>query len=252
MDFTDKVVIITGASSGIGATCAIHYARYSAKLAITGRNLERLNKIAKSCETINDVKPLAIVADLDKEDDVKKVIDETLKKYGQIDILVNNAGVGAKVGLEDGISHYDKVMSTNVRSVYILTSLAIPHLIKTKGNIVNISSIVSTKATPQFLPYCMSKAALDMFTKCLAKQYAVNGIRVNSVNPGPVQTNFHASAGFNEDEWNAYVKVRMASSLLGKFSSTDDVAELVTFLSSDKAKSITGCIHFVENGLLLS
>lgn len=250
--FTNKVVLITGASSGIGATCALHFARNSAKLALTGRNLERLNAVAKQCEAISKIKPLVIQADLDKDADVRRIIDETTKANGRLDVLVNNAGFGANASLTDGIHHFDRIMSTNLRSVYLLTSLAIPHLIMVSGNIVNISSVVSVRPTPEFLPYSLSKAALDMFTKCLAKQYSIDGIRVNSVNPGPVMTNFFAAAGIKDNELDAYLKNRMSLSLLGRISTTDDVAELVIFLASDKARSITGSLNFVDNGMLLN
>lgn len=251
MDFTGKVVLITGASSGLGAKCAIHFAKYSATLSLVGRNVDRLQSVAKQCEEVKDVAPLVIKADLTIDAEVKHIIDESLKAYGRIDVLVNNAAIGFAAGITDGMEYYDKVMATNLRSVYLLTSLAIPSLIMSTGTIVNISSIGSTTPVPEFLSYCLSKAAIDMLTKCIAKEYAIDGIRVNSVNPGPMKTDFLETSGMPANEIAAYFKDSLNRSPLGRLATINDVANLVTFLASDNARSITGCHYFVDNGFLL-
>lgn len=165
MSFTDKVVIVTGASSGVGAGAAAHFSKLGAKVVITGRNEDNLKETGSKCEG----EFLSIVADLNVEADRVKIINETISKFGKLDVLVNNAGLGeAGTILTTTLEQYDKVMNTNVRSVFHLTQLATPHLIKTKGNIVNISSVAGPRQFPNLLSYCMSKAAIDQFTKCVA------------------------------------------------------------------------------------
>lgn len=132
MSFSDKVVLITGASSGIGAAVALHFATLDAKLVLTGRNSENLNKVAEQCS--GKTKPLAVVGDLTKESDVKNIFDNAIKHFGKLDVLVNNAGIRAAGGIENvSLEDYDRVFGTNLRPVYQLTKLAAPYLIKTKG-----------------------------------------------------------------------------------------------------------------------
>jgi NAD(P)-dependent dehydrogenase (short-subunit alcohol dehydrogenase family) len=154
MSFSNKVVIVTGASSGIGAGAAEHFSEYGATLVITGRNAEKLQKTADKC--IGEV--LQLVTDVNLESDRIKVIDETIKKFGKIDILVNNAGIG-EFGdiMTTTMNQFDDVMNTNVRSVFHLTQLAVPHLIKSHGNIVNVSSVGGMRSFVGLTAYCMSK-----------------------------------------------------------------------------------------------
>lgn len=170
MAFAGKVVIVTGASSGIGAGAAVHFSKLGAKIVITGRNEENLKKTASSC----DGEVLSIVADLNIEEDRARIINETIAKFGKLDVLVNNAGLGENGDiLTTTLDQYDKVMNTNVRSVFHLTQLATPHLIETKGNIVNVSSVAGPRQFPNLLAYCMSKAAIDQFTKCVALELVI-------------------------------------------------------------------------------
>lgn len=170
MSFADKVVIITGASSGIGAGAAIHFSKLGAKVTITGRNENNLKKTAATCEG----EVLSIIAEITNEADRIKIINETISRFGKIDVLVNNAGIGLDgTILTTTLEKFDNVMNTNVRSVFHLTQLATPHLIKTKGNVVNISSVTAVRAFTNFLVYCMSKAAIDQFTKCVALELVI-------------------------------------------------------------------------------
>lgn len=163
--FADRVVIITGASSGIGAAAAIEFSKLGAKVVITGRNEAKLNETASRCEG----QVLSILAEVNEIDDRAKIVDRTIAEYGQIDVLVNNAGIGQDgTILTTTLEKFDNVMNTNVRSLFHLTQLATPHLIKSKGNIVNVSSVTAVRQFQNYLAYCMSKAAVDQFTKCVA------------------------------------------------------------------------------------
>ncbi|CAG5049601.1 unnamed protein product [Parnassius apollo] len=142
MSFTGKVVFISGARSGIGAAAAIEFAKQDADVVIIGRNEAKMNNVYKQCET-HGKKPLVIKADISKDKEAKAAINKTIDKFGKLDILVNNAGIMRLGSILYGnlLESHDEVMSTNLRVVMHLTTLAAPHLIKTKGNIINISSI---------------------------------------------------------------------------------------------------------------
>jgi NAD(P)-dependent dehydrogenase (short-subunit alcohol dehydrogenase family) len=182
MNFAGKVVLVTGASSGIGACAAKKFAQLGATLSLTGRKLENLVKIASECE---GQKPFVVPGDITKPEDTKKILEETIKKFGRLDVLVNNAGIIETGTIENtSLEQYDRVMNTNIRSIYDLTIHAVPHLIKTEGSIVNVSSVNGIRSFPGVLAYNLSKAAVDQFTRCVALELAPKKVRVNSVNPG--------------------------------------------------------------------
>lgn len=183
MEFDDKVIVITGASSGIGADAARHLSRLGGKVVLVGRNQIRLNRVAVEIKSSGSPTPFTIVADITK--DSKRIIDETIAHFGKLDVLVNNAGINFEVPVMDAsIEIFDQVFNTNVRSVIELCKLSVPHLEQTKGNIVNVSSICGMVPVYSATFYSMSKAALDQFTQCASNEFGRKGIRVNSVNPG--------------------------------------------------------------------
>ncbi|KOB68555.1 Short-chain dehydrogenase [Operophtera brumata] len=251
MSFTDKVVLITGASSGIGAACAVRFAKSSALLSLIGRNVDNLRDIARQCEECSGLKPIIITADITSDEDVERLVNQTMNHYGRVDVLINNAGTSSIAESHAKITAYDNVMSTNVRGTYLLTNEAIPHLIKSSGNIVNISSILSTKPLPILTAYCMSKAAIDMFTKCAALELGAHGVRVNAVNPGPVKTQLFRRSGMSDIDTDRMFTSIELNSPLRKVTKSEDVAELVLFLASDKANCITGSCYVIDCGVNL-
>ncbi|XP_038207391.1 3-oxoacyl-[acyl-carrier-protein] reductase FabG-like [Zerene cesonia] len=252
MDFNDKVVLITGASSGLGAATAIHLSKQSAKLVLVGRKEINLKKIALYCEKANGIKPLAITADVTEDEDLERIIRETIENFGKLDVLVNNAGITAMGGIKKSdMASYDKIMAVNTRAVFRLTMLATPHLVQSKGCIVNVSSITSTRPNTISLAYNMSKAALDQFTKCVALELAPDGVRVNAVNPGFVKTNIIKNIGLTEDQIDLYAKNIASGTPLKKLVEANEVASLIAYLASDAAKSITGCCYPIDGGRLL-
>lgn len=181
-NFNGKVCLVTGASSGIGSSIAMLFSQNGATVVMTGRNANNLQQVANKIETSTGKKPLTIIGDLIDEKLPEKLINETIEKFGQLDILINNAGSGTPNGSYSSpnlIDEFDNLFKLNVRSVLALSQLAVPYLEKTKGNIINISSISSIK--PIWLVYCASKASLDSITKSMAIELAVKGIRVNSI-----------------------------------------------------------------------
>lgn len=182
MSFTGKVVLITGASSGIGADAARHLAKSGANVAIVGRNETRLNAVADEIKQLGLATPLAIVADVTK--DSERIVNETIGQFGKLDVLINNAGVVTYDNIVDvKQSEFDRIFGTNVWSAIELTQRCVPHLEKTKGNVINVSSVAGLKALQNSISYCISKAALDQLTKCSALDLAPKGIRVNAINP---------------------------------------------------------------------
>ncbi|KAM7364382.1 meso-2,3-butanediol dehydrogenase-like [Cochliomyia hominivorax] len=249
MDFTNKVIIVTGSSSGIGAAAAIHFAELGGLLTLVGRNIDKLQEVANKIETIMGQAPLSVKADMTNEEDVKRIVSETLAKYGKINVLVNNAGVLETGTIENtSLDQYDRVMNTNIRSVYQLTMLAVPELIKTKGCIVNVSSVNGIRSFPGVLAYNVSKAAVDQFTRCVALELAAKGVRVNSVNPGVIITEIHKRGGMNEETYAKFLEHCRSTHALGRPGQVDEVSGVIAFLASDKASFITGASLPVDGG----
>lgn len=243
-----KVAIITGATSGIGRATALCFAKAGANIAVVGRKRDVVNEV---CETIkeNKVGALPVTADITNEADARRVVAETVSKFGRIDILVNAAGIVSNGTVEDTLlDSWDKMMNINLRSVFHLMQLALPHLAKKKGNIVNVSSVTGLRAFPGVLAYCVSKAGLDQLTRCSALELAPKGIRVNAVNPGVVVTNIHRRGGMNESDYEAFLEKSKTTHPLGRPGTAEEVAELIMFLASDKASWITGATYSIDGG----
>ncbi|XP_045765647.1 3-oxoacyl-[acyl-carrier-protein] reductase FabG-like [Maniola jurtina] len=249
--FSGKVVLITGASSGIGAETAREFSRLGASLVITGRNKENLDMVSQNCEALSPDKlvPLKIIADIQNEKDIEKIIETTIQHFKKLDVLVNNAGILGTGTIETtSLQQFDTIMETNVRGPYYLTMLSAPYLIISKGNIVNVSSIAGLRSFPNSLAYCVSKAALDQFTRCIALELAPKGIRVNAVNPGVIITDIHLRAGMSKREYDEYLVRCKESYPIGRPGDTKEVSSVITFLASDAASNITGVTLSVDGG----
>ncbi|XP_015787930.1 uncharacterized protein LOC107364984 [Tetranychus urticae] len=250
IDLDNKVALITGASDGIGAATALLFSSLGAKVAIVGLEQDDLDKVASECEanSPHNYKPVTIKADFMNDDDIKRTFEETINAYSRLDILVNNAGVINKkrFGDSDIVVDYDRVMQVNIRTAIILTDLAKPYLIESKGAIVNISSVNSFKATDVHWAYCISKAAVNMFTQAMASLLAPD-VRVNAIAPGPVKTGIIKSMGDPDKIWDALAQ-KMA---LKRVAEPIEMARLVALLASDAAKNMTGTIITSDSGYLL-
>ncbi|XP_068623891.1 meso-2,3-butanediol dehydrogenase-like [Battus philenor] len=249
MSFENKVVLVTGASSGIGASIAVLFSKEKANIVLVARNETKLQSVASRCVS----KCLTIKADVSVEADVKAVVERTLEEFGGIDVLVNNAGIVryGSIGMGNILTAYDEVFATNLRGLIHLTSLCAEHLVVRKGNIVNISSVGGLIAPkkPILLPYCMSKAALNLFTQGVALELGEHGVRVNTVSPGPVETDIILNSGVPAEmvSWKKFED----ETLLNRVGEPEEIAELVLFLASDKARGITGANYISDNGFLL-
>jgi NAD(P)-dependent dehydrogenase (short-subunit alcohol dehydrogenase family) len=249
MSFVGKVVVVTGASSGIGAAAAILFCKEGAHVALVGRNEAKLKSTSEKCTKAGG-KHIVINADVSKDDDAKRIINKTITDFGKLDILINNAGVGSQGSILDGnlMDSYDKLMGINLRAVIHLTELAAPHLIKTKGNIINISSIAGLSAviSASSMAYGVSKAAVIHFTKSAAAELAPSGVRVNVISPGPVKTDILEASGIKLS-WDMVAPI----TALKRVSDAEEIADLILYIASDKARAITGANLVTDNGSLV-
>lgn len=247
MSFTGKVVLITGVGSGIGAATALHFANLGASLALVEKNPITLLETAEKCDAVAGVKSFPLVADVTS--DVDRIVNNTIEHFGHLDVLVNNAGKGAIATLQTtSLAQYDDVMDLNVRSVFQLTKCSLPHLLKSKGSIVNLSSVAGIRAFAEYMPYCLTKSAIAQFTRCLALDLADRGVRVNAVNPAAIVSNFYKGLGVDEDQYNQYLENCKEMHPLGRIGTAEEVARAITFLASDSARFITGATLPIDGG----
>jgi len=254
-----KVAIITGSSSGIGLSTAAKFASLGAKITLSGRKIDGLNEAKKCCieKGLKENDILIVAGEITDENTRQKLIADTIQRFGRIDILVNNAGTMPRSSMVAGtatIQNLDFVFDTNMRALVDLTGKAVPHLIKTKGNIINVSSVAGVRPLPGFMFYSMSKAAVEMFSRSLAIELGPQGVRVNTVSPGPVKTNLYESGGLSKEaaaqalESDAFKKV----TLLGRVAESSEIANTIAFLASDEyASNMTGANFVSDAGLLL-
>lgn len=248
MNFAGKVVLITGASSGIGAATAVKLSKLGACLALTGRKQDNLRSVAKECAS-GSGEPLLIPADITKESDTERILKTTIEKFGKLDVLINNAGIIETGTIETtSLEQFDRVMNTNIRSIYHLTMLAVPHLIKTQGNVVNVSSVNGIRSFPGVLAYNISKMAVDQFTRCVALELAAKNVRVNCVNPGVTVTNLHKRGGMDEETYKKFLEHSKTTHAMGRPGQATEVADAIAFLASESASFITGASLPVDGG----
>jgi len=238
-----KVAIITGGSRGIGFAIAKIFVENGANVIITSKDPKRLeNAVSQLSNTIG------IIADIRDENDVKKVVEQTIEKFGKLDILINNAGIFPQIKQLHEIdeSEWNDVLNVNLTGQFRFTKMAIPYLQKTSGSIINISSDAGLKAYQGFNAdaYSAAKAGLIILTKCWALEYAKNKIRVNCICPGVVDT----------DMTKPFMKTEKDKDFLnsehpiGRIGQPEDVAKAILYLASDDASWVTGSILVIDGG----
>lgn len=247
-----KVVLTTGATSGIGRATALRFAAAGAHVAIVGRNLAALQELSEELQE-HAVETLAIAADLTFEADAERAITETMDRFSQLDVLVNAAGILLTGTIENtSLEQWDTMMNINLRSVFQQMKLAVPLLEQTRGNIVNVSSVTGLRSFPGVLAYCVSKAAVDQLTRCAALELAPKGIRVNAVNPGVVVTDIHRRGGMSEENYAAFLEHSKTTHPLGRVGEAKEVADLIFYLASERAGWITGATYSIDGGRALT
>jgi len=249
--FAGKCVLVTGATSGIGQAVARAFRNSGARLAAIGRNQIALDELDGDGNDSNQV--LKITADVTDNEAMRDVVDSVAAKFGRLDVLVNGAGHISSGTIEDtSLAAWDAMMNVNLRASFYLMQLCAPHLIGTKGNVVNISSVTGLRSFPGVLAYCVSKAGLDQLTRCAALELAPKGVRVNAVNPGVVVTEIHKRGGMNEEAYAKFLEHSRTTHPLGRVGKPAEIADLVLFLASDEASWITGATYSIDGGRALT
>lgn len=247
-EFADKVVLVTGATSGIGRACALRFAGAGAVIAAVGRNEEALANLSKELGETSG-KPLLLRADLSLAHEAERVVEQAIEHAGGIDVLVNAAGHIATGTIEDtSLEAWDAMLNINLRAVFHLTQKAVPSLIERRGNVVNVSSVTGLRAFPGVLAYCVSKAGVDQLTRCAALELAAKGVRVNAVNPGVVVTEIHRRGGMTDEQYDSFLERSKQTHPLGRVGQTKEIAELIFFLASERASWITGASYSIDGG----
>lgn len=247
-----RVVIVTGATSGIGRAVAHRFASASDHVIAIGRKSDQLAEVAADISQ-SGARATTIELDVTHTDDVRGSFEEVIAKVGRLDVLVNAAGHIASGSIENtSLDAWDSMMNVNLRSVFHLMQLAAPHLIKTKGTIVNVSSVTGLRSFPGVLAYCVSKAGLDQLTRCAALELAAKGVRVNAVNPGVVVTEIHKRGGMNEADYEKFLEHSKTTHPLGRVGDPREIAELVFYLASESAAWITGATYQIDGGRALT
>jgi NAD(P)-dependent dehydrogenase (short-subunit alcohol dehydrogenase family) len=251
-EFSRKVVIVTGATSGIGRATALRFAAAGAHVAAVGRKESALGELSTTISQLGG-RCVAIQKDLNVESAPTDVVRQTLDHFGGIDVLVNAAGHISSGTIETtALEAWDKMLDINLRSVFRLMQATIPSLLERRGNIVSVSSVTGLRSFPGVLAYCVSKAALDQLTRCAALELAAKGVRVNAVNPGVVVTEIHKRGGMNEEQYAAFLEHSKGTHPLGRVGEPREIAELIFFLASEQAGWITGATYSIDGGRALT
>jgi len=246
MQFKDKVVLVTGASRGIGKDIAVSFAREGATVALCARSVESLEKVSAEI-TAAGGKALCVKTDVSNSNDIQSAVEKILDSAGRIDILVNNAGVTkdnliARMSEDD----WDTVISVNLKGTFFFTKIVGKTMMKQKeGKIINISSVVGLTGNAGQANYAASKAGVIGLTKSVARELAKRNICVNAVAPGFINTDM--TGGLHD----AQKEAALTNIPMARFGETRDIAEAVLFLASDKANYITGQVLVVDGGMVM-
>lgn len=241
-----KVAVVTGASKGIGASIATQLAQAGASVVVNyASDQAGAQKIVKEVEK-NGGRAIAVKGNMTHPDDIKALFAEAKQAFGKLDILVNNAGIYDFFPIEELTPEkFHKQFDLNVLGLLLVTKEALLHFRDSGGCVINISSIASTASIASGSVYCATKAAVDAITRTLGHELGARHIRVNSVNPGMVETEGTHTTGIMESDFRRRVE---AETPLGRIGKVEDIAPAVVFLASDEASWITGETFFISGG----
>ncbi|KAI6181812.1 hypothetical protein M3Y98_00869300 [Aphelenchoides besseyi] len=253
--FENKVVIVTGSSSGIGQAAAYRLAEEGAKITIHGRNPDGMKETTDKLKEIgvSEDRIQQVFGDVKEENTLKELVSKTIEKFGQIDVLVNNAGNSAEeAGLSTAdIESLDHILDMNLKSYIKLAAFALPHLEKTKGNIVNVSSVDGVRPHPEAINYSVSKAAIDHYTRNASVLFAEKDVRINNVNPGYIHTNIKPRSGVEPEGLKKFHETWVKRNCpMKRPGESKEIANVIAFLASEEASFMTGSIVVVDGGLI--
>lgn len=242
-----KVAVVTGASKGIGASIAKHLALEGAAVVVNYSSSK-----GGADRVVDEIvsgggKAVAVQANVSKKADVERLFSETKKAFGKLDVLVNNAGLYEFAPLSEVTAeHFHKHFDLNVLGLLLVSQEAVKHFGPTGGSIINISSVVSTTGVPNASVYSATKGAVDSLTRSLAKELGPQNIRVNTINPGMVETEGLNAAGIGESDMRKQIE---AQTPLGRIGQPQDIAPAAVFLASSDSAWITGESYFISGGM---
>jgi 3-oxoacyl-[acyl-carrier protein] reductase len=243
-----KVAVVTGASKGIGASIAKHLAEAGAAVVVNYASSKAGADRVVAEITAKGGKAAAIQADVAKPADIQRLFAESKKAFGRIDVLVNNAGIYEFAPLEAVTAeHFHKQFNLNVLGLILTTQEAVKHFGPSGGAIINISSVVATLAPPNAAVYSATKAAVDAVTKSLAKELGPRKIRINSINPGMVETEGTTTSGVTAENSDFRKQVE-SQTPLGRIGQPNDIGPAAVFLSSSDSSWITGETFYIAGG----
>ena len=248
MRLKGKTALITGGGEGIGKATALLFCKEGAKVGITGRKKEKLDEVIREAEGKGEI--VALPGDVSKEGDVKRTVDEFIKRFKKIDILFHNACV-LEVGtvVTTSVEAWDKIIDINVKGTFLMSKYVIPHMLENGGgSIINNSSVLGFIGSPNCVAYNTTKGAIMQFTRSLALDHAKQGIRVNTICPGFIKTKMNEDfIGNPPDAQKKLDEIAAQIIPMGYRGEPDDIAYALVYLASDEAKYVTGA-HLVVDG----
>jgi NAD(P)-dependent dehydrogenase (short-subunit alcohol dehydrogenase family) len=249
MRIKDKVALITGGTSGIGEATAVLFAEEGAKVAVTGRNEQRGQEVVARIVSHNG-RAIFVRTDVRVADDCRRAVEETVRVLGRLDILFNNAGVFyAHNAVECSEEEWDLQIDVNLKGTFLMSKFALPHMIaQGSGVIINNSSGWGLVGGDKAVAYCASKGGVVLLTKAMAIDHGRQGIRINCVCPGDIDTPMlPQDAGFRGLRWEEYL-AGCADRPLGRIGTAEEIAKTVLFLASDDSSFMTGAALAVDGG----
>ncbi len=245
--FESKVVLVLGGNAGIGRATAEAFAREGAKVVVAGRREDQGVAVVQAIQKAGGITKF-IRTDVSRDADVKAVVDATVKEFGQLDVVFNNAGVDGKMGPIGGLgtADFDETFGINVKGTWLVMKHALPHLVKTKGTIVNNGSVVGEVGFPDSSIYSASKGAVHALTRAAAMEFIPQGVRVNAVAPGPIETDMAFRVFGGVDSLRERAKQFVPTGAPGV---VDDIAAAVLYLASPESRFVVGQVLLVDGGL---
>ena len=238
-----QVAVVTGGSSGIGKSIAVLFAKEGADVVIISRKEEALKEVCK----LNPQKITYVAGDITQTESIKKLVEYVKNKFGKLDILVNNAGWCPVQPLKEiKIEDYDKAFNLDVRALVHITIEFLPLILKAKGNIINLSTVGATHRGPNLSMYLGAKAAVENFTRCWALELAKDGVRVNAIAPGAIETNIWNVTDLSPEDAKKHKESMEKMIPCGRFGQPEEVAKVALFLASKDASYVSGSIYNVD------